>query len=338
MTLYRLRLTLSGPLGTPLTSGTIFGHLCWAYRDAHGEPALESWLRELPEKPWMISDGFPAEHLPCPLIPPAVPAPARPDKMTRDKLRSLEADKERRKHPFIPRARWRDLRVGLTPAKLAQHACDAPVLNQCWHGLHSLAAKLAQHACDAPVPAEHRIAHNTIDRRTATTPDTGGLWFVDEFWPGAKSLAADIYVRAPASADEVGKLFRAVGESGYGRDASTGRGTFSLTIDPAPELDSPPPAGGTPRMLSLSHGSISANMQDACYKLTAHFGKVGRSMLANVQRPWKLPILLARPGATFIPADDGPFGAWLTRVHQDRPEIGHNAFHLAIPFTLAERR
>ncbi|MGH7087183.1 MAG: type III-A CRISPR-associated RAMP protein Csm4 [Acetobacteraceae bacterium] len=314
MALFRVRLRLTAPLGTPLTSGTIFGHFCWAYRDTHGEAALEKWLRALPENPWMVSDGFPAEHLPRPLIPPVADPAVRPEKMTKEKLKAFDDDKKRRKFAFIPRARWRDLRVGMTPGALAEQACRAPV------------------------PAGHRIAHNTIDRRTATTPDAGGLWFVDEFWPCEKAASVDIYVRAAADAKEIGALFRAVGAAGYGRDASTGRGAFEVAaIEAESELDSPPRTGGALRMLSLSHGSIGANMQDACYKVAAHFGKVGRSMLASVPRPWKLPILLARPGATFIPGDDGPFGAWLTGVHQDRPEIGHNAWHLAIPFTLAGR-
>lgn len=319
MALYRLRLELKAPLGTKLTSGTIFGHLCWAFREAHGEAALESWLGGLAESPWAVSDGFPAEHLPRPQVPPAPPVTT--GKMTAEKLRDLEAAKKRRKLAFIPRASWQNLRIGLT------------------------AARLDEAACDGPMPREHRIAHNTIDRRTATTPETGGLWFVDEFWPKTtgearnRSNLVDVYVRADASADDVGSLFRAVGEAGYGRDASTGRGLFSVApVARADDLDGVPPTGGSVRMLSLSHGSLTANMGDACYRLTTHFGKVGRTMLATLPRPWKLPILLARPGATFAPADSGPFGAWLTGVHQDRPGIGHNAFHLAIPFTFAGLR
>jgi hypothetical protein len=66
------------------------------------------------------------------------------------------------------------------------------------------------------------------------------------------------------------------------------------------------------------------------------FGKVGREMMASGLRPWKLPLVLAEAGATFAPADAGPFGAWVTGLHQDddpADPIGHNAFHLAIPYT-----
>ena len=46
-TAWRVTLRLEGALGTPLVSGTIFGHLAWAMRDAKGEPALVQWLKSL---------------------------------------------------------------------------------------------------------------------------------------------------------------------------------------------------------------------------------------------------------------------------------------------------
>ena len=39
---HRVRLELTAPIGTPLASGTLFGHLCWAWRERHGE-VLTVW-------------------------------------------------------------------------------------------------------------------------------------------------------------------------------------------------------------------------------------------------------------------------------------------------------
>lgn len=89
-------------------------------------------------------------------------------------------------------------------------------------------------------------------------------------------------------------------------------------------------------MLSLSQGVITPNMTEARWRRFVLFGKVGREMMAAGRRPWKLPLVLAEAGATFAPADTGPFGAWVTGVHQDddpSDPIGHNAFHLAVPYT-----
>jgi hypothetical protein len=91
-------------------------------------------------------------------------------------------------------------------------------------------------------------------------------------------------------------------------------------------------------MLSLSQGVITRNMAHARWRRFVLFGKLGREMMAEGKRPWKLPLVLAEAGATFAPADPGPFGAWVTGLHQDddpTDPIGHNAFHLAIPYTEA---
>jgi CRISPR-associated protein Csm4 len=130
----------------------------------------------------------------------------------------------------------------------------------------------------------------------------------------------------------VERLFGHVGESGFGRDASLGRGRFSVRVEGASALD----GGRGRRRLSLSHGTITPNMGSPRYRLFTHYGKVGPEMNAEIGRPWKRPLLLTRPGLTFDALDEGPFGAWLDGVHQDRPEIGHNAFHVVLAFEEAE--
>ena len=67
---YRVRLTLRGPLATPLHSGTLFGHLCWAWHYRDGETGLGRWLEGLADDPLLISDAFPAGYLPRPLLAP----------------------------------------------------------------------------------------------------------------------------------------------------------------------------------------------------------------------------------------------------------------------------
>ena len=70
MPAHRIRLRLCGPLATPLHSGTLFGHLCWAKRLREGEAALTDWLAALPESPLLLSDAVPHDHLPRPLLQP----------------------------------------------------------------------------------------------------------------------------------------------------------------------------------------------------------------------------------------------------------------------------
>lgn len=317
MELRRHRLTLdpSSPFGTPPTSGTLFGQLCWAKRWRDGADALRAWLRRLPHEPFLISDLLPADHLARPQLAPALTgSAAAPD---------AKALKRRR---YVSLQSWRGLRTAATPEALAQ--------------------ALRASSGDPPLFATARSPHNRIDRRSGKTPEAGGggLWFADELWPAQRDghagpIEADLYVQTTLPAREVEALLADIGAWGFGRDASIGRGRFRLEgSEPAGWLADAPTGGGTLRMLSLSQGVISGNMREARWQRFVLFGKVGRPMMIEGKRPWKLPVLLAEAGATFVPTDAGPFGAWLTGLHQDEDPtdpIGHNAFHLAIPYTEA---
>lgn len=312
--LLRLRLALSAPLGTPLTSGTLFGHLCWAIRDRDGEGGLLRWLDGQAEAPWILSDGMPAGLLPRPLLPPQAPP--------RDQgTRQADEAKARARLPWIALEGFLAVRGALSEAAIAPHLRADPA---------------DIHAMDGSDLAQVRRAHNSIDRRRGTTPEEGGLFFVDEDWRHAVAPHRDVYLRTTAPPAEVCKLFAAIGEQGYGRDATWGRGRFTVAeeVTAVPELD----GHDGPRRLSLSHGSIGANMAEPRYRLTTHYGKLSDRMAVQGYRVWKRPLLLARPGMTFRALDEGPFGRLLDDVHQDHPGIRHDARHLALPCRDAEAR
>jgi CRISPR-associated protein Csm4 len=311
MQLFRARLELEGPLASPLASGMIFGQLCWMLREREGEVALEAWLAE-PERLWGVSDAFPAEHLPRPLLAPRSDAASGWD-AERKALRG---------RALITRAGFQKARGALRIEHLNKDT------------LRASADQL------------HRTARNSIDRHTGRARDEGGLFFRPEFWPRAETerdaghgLAAgfdrDLYIEAPAEdLPRIGDLLAHLGRTGFGKAASLGRGRFKLLkVAPDPELANLP---GANRRLSLSRGVLGANMRDALWRLEPHFGKTGPQLaLGAGASPFKRPLLLTKPGATFSPAGEGRFGAWLKEVHPTRPEIGHNAFHVAIPFVEA---
>jgi len=315
--LRRLRLRLTAPLGTPLTSGTLFGHLCWAIRARRGEAALLAWLDAQAEAPWILSDGFPAGLLPRPILEPS-PAPRRRD------VPAADAAKKRDRMGWITVGGFLATRDALSAEALQPHLRAGPTLeergpaNRGWGDLQRV-----------------RMAHNRIDRRRGTTPEEGGLFFVEEDWGHAVAPEREVYLRSFAPDAEVEELFTEIGAAGYGRDATWGRGTFGVVaVEALPELD----RHDGPRRLSLSHGTIGANMADPRYRLFTHYGKVGDTMAATGARVWKRPLLLTRPGATFGARDDGPFGALLGDVHQDNAAIRHDARHLALPCRDAEIR
>ncbi|MCS7315150.1 MAG: hypothetical protein RMI94_07305 [Bryobacterales bacterium] len=308
MRYYRVELALESPLSTPLHSGTLFGHLCWAWRERHGEPRLAAWLETLRHAPFLISDGFPSGWLPRPLLepgpsggPPADPA---------QRVQFLQEAKRRKQARWIRCSDFLRLRSAFDARELATAEADPPKLEK----------------VSSP--------HNRIDRRTGQTLEEGGLFYLEESWPEREATLFDVYVGTELDASQLRELFAHVGACGYGRDATWGRGRFRvLAVEQEDALFAPV---GTRRM-SLSHGSLTANMLDARYRTETHLGRLG-NLFARCDKPFKYPLLLLQPGATFRPADDGPFGALLDDVHPSPPggvRIYHNAWHLTVGYSEA---
>jgi CRISPR-associated protein Csm4 len=251
---------------------------------------------------WRLSDGFPHGLLPRPLVGPRPLADRDPTDA-----------KRRKKKPYVRRDVFLARRDAWDDATLDVDS--------------DLAGEPA-----TPV----RRAHNVVDRRGRGTLETGGLYFVQEDWRFTRpeNACVDVYVEAHEAPDKVGALFHELGEEGFGRDASTGRGRWTVeAAEPDADLVAQP---GLPRRFSLSRGALTPqNMRAALWRLTPHFGKAGPQVTASGSSPFKKPALLMRPGATFEPLGDGPFGRWIVGVHPHRPEIGLNALHVAVPFAEA---
>jgi len=307
---YRVRLLLCSPLATPLHSGTLFGHLCWAWRALYGESSLKDWLRELSDEPFLISDAMEKDEVPRPLLKPR----ERTAPLTVAEIQVLKKLKAR---TSIDKGLFLSLRNALNEEMLLMRL-----------------QKVEQSQTQPRSDRAHtkRRAHNTIDRRTGRTPDSGGLYFTEEEWTIGESRYRDVYVYCQLSPKELSKLFGLAGCWGYGKDATSGRGRFEVSV----EVEATGLFGGTgTRRMSLSRGTLTPNMLNPRYRLRTHYGKLG-GLYAMSDRPFKYPLSLLLPGATFGPADDGPYGQMLDAVHPHRPEILQNAWHLTVPFTEAE--
>jgi CRISPR-associated protein Csm4 len=313
MALFRAILRLKSPLGTPLHSGTLFGQLCWTKRECDGEAALENWLSD-ESHVWALSDGFPAGLLPRPLARPAPPS---------DDPNVADDRKKQRKRGFVRRDGFIKIRHRVSEEALGPHLV-------------------------ATMDRSFTLPHNSIDRRTGSTREAGGLYFLEEDWsfssraPGSRGKPfaegtveagplRDLYIDASESAvAHIKRLLSALGEMGYGRDANLGRGQWTVeSVEPDPELANGPHG----RLASLSHGSAEPDMSDLRCRIDTHYGRAGPGVtVRDGISPFKKPLLLLQPGATFNGPVSRRYGALLRGVHSERPEIVHNAFHVAIPF------
>lgn len=300
MTLYRVTLRLQGPLGSPPVGPMLFGQLCWIVAEHDGPDAMPDWLD--PDRMWRLSDALPQGYLPKPL--------ARPRILDRAQMQDA---KQRKKAALVSREAWLAHRAAWDENRVPVDAIKS------WP------------------EASLKRAHNTIDRQRGTVAAEGGLHFAHEDWRFTNAPLLDLYVETGDAPDRIERLLGLLGEAGFGRDASTGRGRFM--VEGVARDDALADLPGATRPASIRHVSLSrgvltpATMQDARWRVAPHFGRTGPQISLTGHSPFKRPVLLMRPGASF--QREGVAGRWLTGLHPDRPEIGLNGFHLSIPFAEA---
>jgi CRISPR-associated protein Csm4 len=264
MKTFRLTLRPLTAFGTPMAGDTLFGHLCWAALERWGSMRLGELLAGYTEgRPWLVvSDGFPAGFLPRPTVP--------------DAVLGRTIDPARRK--VMRRRVW--LPAGGASSPLGDWLDDASAASE---------RDLAKSAV---------LTQNTINRLTGTT-GTG------QFAP--RQVERDAYERDArldvyAAVDDarldlpaLRQLFQDVGDMGYGRDASTGLGKFSVeAID-----DHQWPPGPARHWLCLAPCAPDTAALDAArcyYHPLTRFGRHG-NLGVRLGVPFKRPLLLTKTGA-----------------------------------------
>lgn len=253
--------------------------------------------------------------LPRPLL---KPAPARP--MSREEI---ERAKIIRKQKFVPRTLFLELRNAMSETALRTRLAKWLAEEE-----ERLARMTPHERARLGRESWERVPHNRIHRITGRTPVQGGLFFTDELYTSGLRQYRDVYVRTSLAEKQLATLFQQVARWGFGKDATWGRGRFD-SVEITQETDGLFDAG-LPRAMSLSHGSLTRNMTGARYQVETHYGRLG-GVYASSSAPFKYPLLLLKPGATFN-AGPGPFGELLSGVHPSRLEVRHNAWHLYLTF------
>lgn len=255
--------------GTPLAGDTLFGQLCWAIRERFGEARLTSLLDGYTDgRPFLVvSDAFPGGWLPRPQLP--------------DVLLGRDADPAQRK--AAKQKIW--LPANGTALPLTDWLAQAAALPALQHSV---------------------LTQNTINRLTGTTGS-------GPFAPRQVSrlelrsqTALDLYCVIDPSrmaANDLTQVLNDVGHTGYGRDASTGLGKFSLAEPRRCRW----PGDGHRHALTLAPcaPAPAALEAGACYyQPLTRFGRHG-NLAALSGQPFKRPVLALRTAA-FLTFRDGP--------------------------------
>ena len=267
MTLLRLTLRPHSAFATPLQGDTLFGQLCWAIRHRFEEPRLTELLQGYVHgRPFVVlSDAFPVDHVPLPHLPYA--------------LHQGDAGK----HKQLKRKIWLPLS--------ALHQAAAT-----WPDLATAPDEIKAQRHFRPQP------HNSINRLTQTTGTKFVPFNVVQHWHEAEQL--QLYAVLDEQRLQQADLLAALGDIGlfgYGKDASTGLGKFTVESAESPTYPIPDQANAWLTLAPCAPQGLNWQAERCFYRPFVRYGRHGDQAALSGQ-PFKKPLLLAATGAVLSPA------------------------------------
>ena len=284
---------------TPLKGDTLFGQLCWALRHNFGESRLKQCLAHYKEQPFLVvSDPFAVGYLPRPTVPSRLSGA--------DALSASErkADKKRRWIPVSalqqPLSQWQSL------------ACSDKDLYQ--QSLHQATVQ----------------AHNTLSRLTGMTGEGQFAPFqIRQNWY-ALGVELDLYIvidEQLLSDDELHSLLTYVGNTGYGKEASTGLGKFNVVELKNTDYQYSEQANAWLTLAPSVVSDMALQIEHCYYQPFTRFGRHG-DQLALSGQPFKKPLLMLDSGAILVPEH------WQTQLWVGQAVGGSGELSKALPATV----
>lgn len=332
MKTYCITIEPGSPFGTPLKGDTLFGQFCWqaAYDPALLSLSFDQAVAQYPQQPFAVfSSAYPA-------LPSGGFALKRPDAPL-DLLFNLSG---KSKAEIIGGRK--------TLKKQKWLVCDKPNaladLRQCRYlddqGLAEAAGLDPERFQAVSTVAE--TGHNSISRLTNTTGGDGFAPFTQNstfYAPGCRLVLLVEVDEAILSSDNLVTGLTRIGQSGFGRDASTGQGKFNV-ID-CQEINLAGFGSERPNALYTLAPSVPQPelYADALFTPFTRFGRHG-DRLATSGKPFKNPVIMADEGAVLFPhsmaeAVKLPYlGSTVTGVSKIQPTAVTQGYSLYIPVRL----
>lgn len=322
MKTYAITIMPESPFGTPLKGDIIFGHFCW--QAVHDPDLLQGgfdvWIDRYPEQPYAVfSSAWPLIKkngkttccLPRPVMP-ATPVAAMSRKL---RVETRKTDKKKK---------WllldhENLHVNLIDNATAN---DQKVFDLLVETLSDREQQTLQFMADdlkKPLITAGQ-SHNSISRLTMTTGNGFDPFSMENFHylPGMRLILFAAIDEDALDRDKLCEGLTRIGRFGFGRDASTGLGRFS--VEKVEEIPWP--------LFKAGQGCyiISPCVPEA-HRYTEHFSvpftRFGRhgDRLVLSGNPFKNPVVMADEGSVFFPASG---------KEPDKPYIGQAVSGLSL--------
>ncbi len=330
MDFYEIVIKPDSAFGTPLSGDTLFGHFCWqaAHDPALLKQDLDQAIREYPHTPFAVfSSAWPKSpdkdslcYVKRPDIPLSQFMATDKHQSKKDRIREakeLKSNKWITVHP--------DMRITATQ----EHLVSGSTLADRCTGDPTLAFE------DIETPANQ--TRNTIHRLTGTTGTGRFAPFEVQKTVYAPGVLLSIFILIDTlfcDIEGIEQGLSRVGQFGFGKDATTGMGRF--TVDAINALPLPDLASADGLYTLAPCLPASDLFIHRFFNPLVRFGKHG-DVLARSGRPFKAPVIMAAQGAVLIPKQppQKPYvGQAVTNVSKAMPQTVVQAYAPVFPITL----
>jgi len=271
-------------------------------RYLHGEAKLRRFLQLYDDgtPPLLLSNGFPGELLPKPLVP----------------FPPLEKDlpREQQKEKFRQRRQAKHVRY----ITLSEFNC-------------AISGQPASLLAGVEPPHTVRVTlKNQLNRLTTTTDDEHPLYNFEEHY----SPHITIYLKVSDDfVDTARELFQYIAQTGYGKRKSVGYGQVeSMSFQPFDGFTLPHKPNG---FVTLSNFVPAPNDPvTGFWNVTVKYGKMGEEW-ASEDQAFKKPLLMLEAGSTFF--DHAPrsyYGRLVKNLNPAYRQAVQYAFALPVPMVI----
>ncbi len=339
---YSITIRPESAFGTPLKGDTIFGQFCWQLvedRELANED-ISSLLGAYHESPFAVfSSAWPVisqNHK----LRFALPRPNLPPPLMGDPPGVSSCAERLKKRKELKAKRWFLVEEDLKAKLSWNYIVDDSKLLKLLMQSHLDSNLFTQYFHQEPkIVMFSEQQHNTINRLSGTT-GTGmfapysfnNLWYM----PGTELVIFVAINEEQISIEQVKTGLKRIGTFGFGRDASTGLGRFS--IGGIREIKWPQPQNRQ-SVFTLGPCVPEKNLyEEIMFQPFIRFGRHGAQLL-HTGRPFKNPIIMADEGAVLVPKADYKLnpplvGMGVKGLSKALGDTVSQGYSLALPFEL----